>query len=215
MQTLATTYREDTDGPIGSQYEAAPLGLDFPTLPVPIAVMDREELFRDFAPLVRRLILHYGGSPELREELVGEIYCRFCALYDAFDPMRGIPLKPYMVRQLSASVYTFVRSYRRCAGREMPFEAGIDEVHQDLRVDPTSSWDEHLMLESIVNVLPAALGQLPERQQKVVLWRYYHGWAFEEIALQLDIQTATARSLLRHGLNNLRRWFLVNHLQSE
>ena len=87
-------------------------------LPSLFEAIDRDTLYAQFAPLVKRLILHYGGCPQLREELVGEIYCRFCALLDAFDPTRGVPLRAYLVRQLSTSVYTYVRTHRRHGSRE-------------------------------------------------------------------------------------------------
>src|SRR5947207_2285808 len=38
---------------------------------------EREALFADFQPLVRRLIRQYGDTYELRQDLEGEIYCRF------------------------------------------------------------------------------------------------------------------------------------------
>ncbi|MDR3710315.1 MAG: sigma-70 family RNA polymerase sigma factor [Capsulimonadaceae bacterium] len=177
-----------------------------------VASIDREWLYSQFAPLVRRLILQYGTCPNLREELVGEIYCRFCALLDAYDPHRGVPLRPYLVRQLSASVYTFVRAYRRSPSRELPFEAGLDEVHRDLRTDPTSEWDHSMALDSVRDIMPKALGQLSERQQNVVLWRYYHDCSFEEIATRLNVQVSTARSLLRHALNGMRRWFIAQQV---
>lgn len=174
--------------------------------------IDREELYAQFAPLVRRLIIQYGACPQLRDELVGEIYCRFCALLKAYDPERGVPLRPYLVRQLSASVYTFVRAYRRSPSRELPFETGLDEVHRDLRTDPTQEWDHSMAIDSIRSVIPVALSRLSERQQKVVLWRYYHDCSFEEIAQRLNIQVATARSLQRHALNTMRKWFLAQQV---
>ena len=183
-----------------------------PQIVNPVDTIDREWLYGEFAPLVRRLILQYGSCPQLREELVGEIYCRFCALLDAFDPKRGVPLRPYLVRQLSASVYTFVRSYRRSPAKELPFEAGLDEVHRDLRTDPTRDWDYAMALDSIREVIPTALNQLSERQQSVVLWRYYHDCSFDEIAQRLGIQSATARSLLRHALKTMRKWFLAQQM---
>ena len=59
--------------------------------------------------------------------------------------------------------------------------------------------------QQILQSLPHAIAQLPDRQRKVVCWRYYDELPFEEIAGILDIEAATARSLLRHGLNNLRK----------
>src|SRR5688572_23559694 len=70
----------------------------------------REALYAEFQPLVRRLLRQYGDCPELRLDLVGEIYHRFCLLVADFDPGRGIPLKAYLVRSLTASVYSYARS---------------------------------------------------------------------------------------------------------
>src|SRR5262245_39584833 len=72
-------------------------------------VSKREELFGELQPLVRRLIQRFGEDPEMRRDLEGEIYYRFCMLLDAYDPARGVPLRPYLIRQLSASVYTYAR----------------------------------------------------------------------------------------------------------
>ena len=55
------------------------------------------------------------------------------------------------------------------------------------------------------SLLPAAIESLPVRQRNVVIWRYFEERYFEEIADLLGVQLSTARSLLRHGLNNLRK----------
>lgn len=175
--------------------------------------IDREWLYLQFRPLVRRLVAQYGATQLLREELIGEIYCRFCALLDAYDPDRGVPLRPYIVRQLTSSVYTFVRSHRRSPSREVPFDECLDDNHRDLRFDPTDEWDQNMAIDSIRDVIPAALNQLSERQKNVVIWRYYHDCSFEEIALRLNVQTSTARSLLRHALNSMRKWFHSHEIQ--
>ncbi|HEU4754896.1 MAG TPA: sigma-70 family RNA polymerase sigma factor, partial [Armatimonadota bacterium] len=64
-----------------------------------------------------------------------------------------------------------------------------------------------LSLEEVLRELPAAIARLPLRQRQVVIWRYYEGRSFEDIAEVLEIRPATARSILRHGLNNLRSRF--------
>lgn len=167
---------------------------------------ERETLFADFQPLVRRLIRQYGEDPELRQDLAGEIYYRFCNLVDAYDPSRGIPLRAYIVRTLTASVYTYSRSQWRRQHREVSLEADSGTVEPaESFIDPSSQWDTALMTQEVLNTLPEAIAQLPLRQRQVVIWRYYESRSFEEIAEMLQIRPATARSLLRHGLNNLRR----------
>src|SRR5690242_20589698 len=71
---------------------------------------EREAIYADFQPLVRRLIRQYGDTPEIREDLKGEIYCRFCDLLEAYDPSRGVNLYAYLVRMLSTSTYAYARS---------------------------------------------------------------------------------------------------------
>lgn len=165
----------------------------------------RESLFAEFQPLVKRLIRQYGDCPESRQELAGEIYFRFCTLLDAYDPERGVPLRPYMVRQLTASVYTFARQGWRRRGREVSLDMNAGACDSLHAFDPSDSWDDRLIMEQLAQELPEAIAKLPKRQRQVVIWRYYEERSFEEIAELLNIQLATARSLLRHGLNRLRR----------
>ena len=167
--------------------------------------IDRDSLYAEFAPLIRRLLRQYGEDPEVRKDLIGEIYCRFCALLELYDPRRGVPLRPYLVRQLSASVYTFARHHWRVRRRETGLEIGEGQEARVRGEDPTAQWNQALIQEEIASTLPAAIAALPTRQRQVVLWRYYDAYSFEQIAAMLEIQPATVRSLLRHGLNNLRQ----------
>jgi len=168
---------------------------------------DRDALFAEFTPLLRRLVRQYAGEDfELREDLRSEMYCRFSQLYDEWDPTRGIPRRPYLVRKLSAAAYTYARQNWRRDRRETSLELGEEYGDQGPSEDPTDSWDHSLALDQILEALPAGITRLPERQRKVLLWRYIDERPFEDIAKDLNIQVSTARSILRHSLNNLRKW---------
>ncbi len=169
---------------------------------------DRESLYAEFRPLVRRLVRQYGDTPELRQELTGEIYWRFCALLDAYDPGRGIPLRPYLVRQLTASIYSYARTGWNLRKREVSLETGIARFERDLTDDSCREWDDKLVIDQTAKALPAAISRLSPRQRKVVIWRYMEQRSFAEIAGLLNVQESTARSLLRHGLMTLRKQIL-------
>jgi RNA polymerase sigma factor (sigma-70 family) len=169
---------------------------------------DRDSLFLQFRPLVQRLLRKYADSAERRSDLEGEIFCLFCELLEAFQPERGVPLKAYLVHQLNTSTYTTVRKHWRRERREISLENCDDTP----LLDPTSEWDEQLMLNQMRALLPGAIAKLPTRQRQVVLWRYYDHLAFDEIAIRLEVQPATVRSLLRHGINALRRNFRETNL---
>jgi len=168
----------------------------------------RDALYRDFQPLVRSLIARYGEDPELRQDLTGEIYCRFCQLVADYDPSRGVPLKPYLVRTLSASVYSFVRSRWRRGQREIYLEPDLEAVGGT--PNPSDGWDEQMVMQQVLQQLPGAIAKLSLRQRQVVIWRYYESRSFEEIAQALGIKCTTARSLLRHGITNLRKQIAVS-----
>lgn len=167
--------------------------------------LDRDVLFSQFQPLVRRLIRQYGGDLESRQELEGEIYVRFSELLAAYDPGRGIPLRPYLVRSLTASVYTYARSRWRREQREVSSSTAADLAEACEATDPTPDWDHGIVTRQVQECLPQLIGSLPARQRQVVIWRYYESRSFEEIAELLNVRVATCRSLLRHGLNNLRK----------
>jgi RNA polymerase sigma factor (sigma-70 family) len=67
-----------------------------------------------------------------------------------------------------------------------------------------------MMNQEVLSRLPALIERLPLRQRQVVVGRYYDGRSFEEMAQALEVRPATVRSLLRHGLNNLRARFVID-----
>ncbi len=174
--------------------------------------LDSYGLFLEFQPLVQRLIRQYGDEPELREDLVGEIYCRFRAVLEAYDPDRGIPLRPYLVHQLAYSVYSFVRRQWRRHRREITLEIDSISLVNSRSADESGHWDDAIMLRRVQAGLPCAISKLSLRQQQVLIWRYYEGLTFEEIAARLDVRLATARSTLRHALKNMRRRLMEEEL---
>ena len=77
--------------------------------------------------------------------------------------------------------------------------------------DPSELWNDALMFQGLKQGLPQAFSHLSSWQRQVVVWRYYEAQSFEEIAERLQIQVSTARSILRHGLHNIRRMEEVGH----
>lgn len=165
--------------------------------------VDREALYQQFRPLVNSLLRRYGKTPELKQDLSGEIYYRFCRLVEAYDPSRGIPICAYVARMLSQSVFNYVRDYWRGESRlvQLPDEHQLEET---IGAVATPAYEDSLIAEELRSALPAAIARLPHRQRLVVVWRYYDNRSFEEIAEELQVKPATVRSLLRHGIAALR-----------
>ena len=165
---------------------------------------DRDRLYAEFAPLVRRLIREYGQDASMREDLAGEIYCRFCAARRSTP--RGVCL--FALISYVNSLFQPTPMHASSGGirkREATWEIEASRVEQTAAFDPTADWLASLAQDQAAALLPAALAKLPVRQRNVVIWRYYEECSFEDIAELLAVQPTTVRSLLRHGLNNLRK----------
>lgn len=164
---------------------------------------DREALYETFQPLVQRLVGRFGEDPDFRQDLHGEIYLRFCLLLDLYDPDRGVPLRAYLIRSLTSSVYSFARTRWRILRREATgHPAGEDAGWCE---DPTRGWDFEIIKSDLLCALPDFVTLLPARQREAVVLRYFRGQDFNQIGLTLGVRQTTARSLLRHALRNLRR----------
>lgn len=165
---------------------------------------ERDALFVELQPLIRRLIHRYGKDAEQREDLQGEMYPRFCELLAGYDPKRGVPLRPYLVRMLTLAAYTHARTDWRRRNREVRLEHPGGAVAVGSASDPSEDWIEQIIAAELMDLLPAAIARLPRRQREVVVWRYYQLKSFDEIAELLRVRPATVRSLLRHALQSLR-----------
>ncbi|HTE19942.1 MAG TPA: sigma-70 family RNA polymerase sigma factor, partial [Armatimonadota bacterium] len=138
-----------------------------------------EALYAELQPLVRGLIRQYGIDADLRQELPGEIFCRFCMLLDAYDPERGVPLRAYMIRSLKASVYTYVRRYWSHRRREVALEPEEGGTEPSDEGAAAKSWEFEIVKHDVLKGLPDAVSRLSKRQRQVVIMRFYDGVSFE------------------------------------
>jgi RNA polymerase sigma factor (sigma-70 family) len=168
---------------------------------------EREALYHDFQPYIRRLIRKYGDTPDQQEDLQGEIYYQFRRLLDEYDPDRGVPLKAYLIRKLNCAVYVYARKQWRQKARETSLEARIDAGEGAGWVDRECNLDRDLLQKRVIEEIAVAVNLLTLRQRQVIIWRFYEFRSFEEIAQMLGVTPATARSLLRHGIHKLRHYF--------
>jgi RNA polymerase sigma factor (sigma-70 family) len=147
----------------------------------------------------------------MRQELPGEFYCRFHALYESYNPHRGIPIRAYLVRCLTVGMYTWARSHWRRRRRELclppPSEPACDAGADPARVLQSASHREQ-----VLTALRSAIERLSPRQREVLTARYYGARSFEEIAQAMGVRPATVRSLVRHAIHNLRRQMEAQNL---
>src|SRR5437773_2250495 len=120
----------------------------------------REWLYGEMQPLIRKLVRRYADCPDSRQDLAGELYYRFCSLLEEFDPERGIPLRGYLIRQLSAAAYTHARSRWRRRRQEASLDASPHIIQTLGGPDPSSEWDDKIVHDGFVRQLRLEIGGL-------------------------------------------------------
>ena len=71
--------------------------------------------------------------------------------------------------------------------------------------DQSIDLDEGVYLEQLHTALMKAIKSLPERQQKIVMLRYFENCSSEEIADRLNISPGNVRVLLSRALDKLSK----------
>jgi len=182
----------------GSRVPVAPTGLHHPPATAPVGAcrptLTEEELavlYADLGPLVQRLLSHYGREPALQAELEPILRYQFRLHVERYDPACGRPLKAHLVSSLSLVAHLWARS--RWASSHLDQELA------------SASTDDTRSVAALACSLAVAVSQLPLRQRQAVIGWFYEGRSIDEIAGRLGMRRARVRSLLRRGINTLRR----------
>jgi hypothetical protein len=162
---------------------------------------DCARLFTEFAPLVRRLQPTAAAEPGRSGDLKGSAYAQFRAIVDSYDPARGVPLRPYLMRHLIAAANP--GALQTPGGSRDDASATVAETGaRRPRLGPAAT--EPHCGDASVGGLARAIELLPGDQRKALIWRYYDGLSVEAIAAGLSVDIRDARSLLSHGLAAVR-----------
>ena len=141
---------------------------------------DFEAAYRCHFPALMRTAFLMTGSNAVAEDLVHDVFVR-CA--------DRLPLLDHPASYLRAAVVNACRRHHRQVAR---FRSSDEELHH---TDPSAA-------DAVA--VRRALMTMSSRRRAAVVLRYYHDLPHDEIADALGCRTATARSLVRRGLNDLR-----------
>jgi hypothetical protein len=154
---------EDTEGHVVSIDKA------------PTHISERDSLYIELEPLFLRLTGATGSSNGLIPDEGNVLYDRFCKIYSAYDPSYGFPLRPYLVRHLTALFQS--NSHANALGAS---DGAAPRRMRD------------------------AIENLPTSQREAVTLRYYYGKQIGDIARRLDVDPGAASAILDAGLDTLR-----------
>jgi len=143
-------------------------------------------------------ILH---NNEDADECVNDTYLR---AWNAIPPTRPDNLAVYLgtiTRRLSLNRYHKKSAQKRGSGLIDAVLSELDEVV----LDASSSFDEDLDGEIIIETLNRFLARLPEKQRNVFVRRYWHLRSIEEIAGDYELTATNVKQILFRSRNRLKK----------
>jgi RNA polymerase sigma-70 factor (ECF subfamily) len=170
------------------------------------------EPFRSYLEVLARVHL----DPRLRGKLdpadvAQQVLLRAYAAWPGLQNPDGPVLLAWLRRILARTLADLVKHYdrdKRAVDLERSLEADLDQSASGmagwLAADQTSPSQAAMRNEELLR-LADALAALPELQREVVVLKHLRGWALQRIAEHVGRSDPAVASLLRRGLEDLRR----------
>ena len=149
------------------------------------------QIYRDHAPLLRRLVLRATGDPQQAEDIVQEVILRV---------WRQAPPTTHLRAYLTQSARNLVIDDYRAAQRR-PQQAGGTSEHA---VDQVARAPEDIDRALDQLLMHEALSHLSNEHRDVVVALHYQRLTVAEAAERLDVPEGTVKSRAYYALRNLR-----------
>jgi RNA polymerase sigma-70 factor (ECF subfamily) len=168
--------------------------------------------FRSYLEVLARVHLDARLRSKLDpSDVVQQVLVRaYAAWPEVKNPDRPV-LLAWLRRILARTLADLVKHYdrdKRAVDLERSLEADLERSASGLAgwlaADQTSPSEAAARNEELL-ALADALAALPEPQREVVVLKHLRGWTLQQIAAHLDRSVPSIASLLRRGLEELRR----------
>ena len=153
------------------------------------------ELYQHHIDRVYRYIRYRVHDAEVTEDITSDVFMRALEGLAAFDD-RGVPFEAWLYRIAHARVIDYWRHQRRWPTVQIDDPALIDWLRAE-----DNSEDDVLQRRSLL----AALRQLTDDQQQVIVLKFMAGCDNAEIAHIVDKTEGAVKALQRRGLEALSR----------
>lgn len=153
-----------------------------------------EDFYSDNYARVLYYVKNKINSVEDAEDLTSEVFMYCYTHYDDYDPEKS---------SITTWLYLIVNSRIKNFYRDHNVTYVDYEVVSDTLQDQGINLDEGVYLEQLHGALMKAIKSLPERQQKIIMMRYFENYSSDEIASRLGITPGNVRVLLSRALDKL------------
>ena len=160
-------------------------------------------LYDRYGRLLFSVAYHLVGNQQSAEEITLDVFRRVWEKADSYRADR-------------ASVRTWLTSMTRNRAIDLLRREGVRPEHNsiglaDLTVEPYTdgnSPEAAVSRQMQKQKVHAALAQLPQEQQEVLILAYFGGYSHSQIATQLEMPLGTVKTRIRLGMQKLRHVLL-------
>ena len=151
------------------------------------------ELYHANVQLIFRYIAHRVNNVQMAEDLTGDVFTRALEGLPTYKD-QGKPFAAWLYRIAHARV---VDHYRRVERR--PVETDVEDEPLPVTLD----MDEGLLRRQAAKALRAAITELTDEQQQVVILRFVEGHRLEVVAQMMGKNANAIKALQHRALRSL------------
>lgn len=152
------------------------------------------EFYEKYYLFVFQIALHITGNKADAEDVCHDVFIEIYQKGEEYDPKRG-SVKAWL------AIKTKSRSLDRIRRKKLILVDKLEHInHQKVNGAETE-----FLLKNEKEILYEALNHLPEEQKKAIVESYFYGKSHIEIASSMEKPLGTVKSMIRYGLNKLRR----------
>ncbi|MCF6094633.1 sigma-70 family RNA polymerase sigma factor [Microaerobacter geothermalis] len=156
-----------------------------------------DQFYDRFAPFVFRIALGIVKEQMEAEDICHDVFLEVFSKVEQFDPMRG-----------SVESWLAVKTRSRCLDRLKRKKFVVTcqlEESKSLEGSSGNSAEAHVLSKLERETIYEAMKRIPVSQQQAVYGMYYESQSQRELSQKLGRPLGTIKSLVRYGLNNLRK----------
>ena len=158
-----------------------------------------ESVYEDnYQAIVRYLYKHTGNFHDA-EDLAAETFLYCYQNYDRYDPEKS---------SISTWLYLVAGSRLKNHYRDKKDYIELSELEERLFSEETDM-ERAAWLEELRCLLAEKLQQLPERQRRIIIMRFFQEKDFDEIAAAIGTTSGNARVILSRTLDKLEKDFSI------
>lgn len=156
------------------------------------------KFYDKYSSLVFGIAMKILKNKEDAEDLCQDVFIEIFNNPHSFNPKKG-----------SVEAWIAIKTKSRCLDRlrrrNHTLYNTVDEFLE-------TTADKHLVEEQVImnserDMIHKALQELPEQQQEAIIGNFFKGYSHRELADHLNRPLGTIKSLVRYGVNNLRKYF--------